>query len=141
MLTSDDWKELSGFGSVVKEKHSGWFRYLVGLGAGALTVMVAFGKGIQAGLPGYEQRVALISLPLGILAGSFCAYAEVLQLLRHWDNLVAQKTRLMAGYERIDAPSVVGKTPFLKICEKLCYLAFLISLGAMVVFAWTLPPS
>ena len=140
MSLEDNLRIVSDLGHQKEEKLCAWLRYLVGLASGALTVLLALGKGIAPGTTGTAQRVALTSLALGILLGSLRLYVEVSSLRAHARNLVEQANRQIdRGASEPFLPSVAKPSGILLASEYLCYLSLAVALVALVFVVWTLP--
>ncbi|MGD1278707.1 MAG: hypothetical protein ABR964_15955 [Tepidisphaeraceae bacterium] len=140
MTTWGDLKEVGDLFAQKEEKVYGWMRYLVGLAAGALTILVSLERGTRTGISEFAHRSALLSLSLGILLGSLRAYAEVWFARGYLANLIEQKNRLLSGAERRIEPNVVKKPPLSATCEYLCYLCLFLALLFLVLMAWPEAP-
>jgi hypothetical protein len=113
-----------------------WLRYLVGLAAGALAILVSLGSGASSDIDRKFHRVALISLALGILLGSIRLYAEVWFARGRESNAAAQLKQALSG--AIDASTLyVPPMPFAKTCERLCYVFLVVALLSLIALAWT----
>ena len=145
MLTEDGLRELvnelTGHREVRERAFYSWMRYLVGLGSGALTLLVALGRASPSPRDSVLDRVALISLALGILFGSLRIYGEVWTADGILKDLMALRREQISDEKIPDRPIDVRPIPFSVVCERICYLSLFVALISFVILAWHLHPS
>jgi hypothetical protein len=110
-----------------------WLRYLVGLAAGGLTVLVSLSSPPTGFWSCLFQDMAVLSLGIGILAGAIRLYAERWHarkvVLLHSDQLEAHR---LTGAEfssiHVDIPK------WWRNAEQACYLFLFAALISLVAF-------
>jgi hypothetical protein len=124
-----------------EETTYGWLRYLIGLAAGALTVLVALGKGFPHGKADVAHKCAATSLSLGILLGSIRAIEEVRIARVRVTNLVANVQSTLSGQPLAVENLSIPSRPWATFCEKGFYAMLILALISLMFLAWNLPIS